>query len=92
MKYVGKESTHEPGTVRAIPSGVLNQLAKLTSRKPSIHSKGIDKIYPDHVNTLPKAGLVPPNFPTKGSLWIKHDEILNIEKEPDVSKKKNRNF
>ena len=30
MKYVGKESTHTPGTLRAIPSGLLNRLAKLT--------------------------------------------------------------
>ena len=36
LKYVGKESTHTPGTLRAIPSGVFNCLAKLTSRKPSI--------------------------------------------------------
>ena len=30
LKYVGKESTHTPGTLRAIPSGVLNRLAKIT--------------------------------------------------------------
>ena len=36
LKYVGKESTHTPGTLCAIPSGVFNCLAKLTSRKPSI--------------------------------------------------------
>ena len=35
-KYVGEESIHTPGTLCAIPSGVLNRLAKLTSRKPSI--------------------------------------------------------
>ena len=32
LKYVGKESTYTPGTLRAIPSGVLDRLAKLTSR------------------------------------------------------------
>ena len=36
LKYVGKESNHAPGNLRAIPSGVFNHLAKLTSRKPSI--------------------------------------------------------
>ena len=36
LKYVGKESTHTPGTLRTIPSGVFNRLAKLTSRKPSV--------------------------------------------------------
>ena len=33
LKYVGKESTHTPGTLRAIPSGVVNRLAKLTFDK-----------------------------------------------------------
>ena len=36
LKYVGKESTHTPGTLHAIPSGVFKRLAKLTSGKPSI--------------------------------------------------------
>ena len=69
LKYVGKESTHTPSTLRAIPFGVLNRLAKLTSRKPSIHSEGVYNIYPDHANALRKASLTPPNFPTMGDLW-----------------------
>ena len=44
FKYVGKESTNTPCTLRAIPSGVLNGLTKLTSRNPSIHSEALDKI------------------------------------------------
>ena len=35
LKYIGKESTHTPSTLRAIPSGVFNRLVKLTSRKLS---------------------------------------------------------
>ena len=34
IKYVGKESTHTPGTFRAIPLGVLNRLANITSKNP----------------------------------------------------------
>ena len=64
LKYVGKESTHTPNTLRAITLGVMNVLAKLISRKPSIHSEGVDKIYPYHVKALRKAVLAPPNFPT----------------------------
>ena len=30
LSYVGKGSTHTPGTLHAIPLGVLNYLAKLT--------------------------------------------------------------
>ena len=48
LKYVRKDSTHTPGTLRAIPSGVLNRLAKPTSQNPSLQFKGVDKVYPDH--------------------------------------------
>ena len=33
LKYVGIGSTQTPGTIRAVPSGVLNRLAKPTFRK-----------------------------------------------------------
>ena len=91
MKYVGKESTRTPGTLYAIPSGVLSSLAKLVSRKPSTLSEGVDKIYPNHANALRKAGLAPSNFPTMGDLWSKQDEKVDMKKEPDVNKNKNRN-
>ena len=68
LKYVGKETTHTPGTLRAIPSRVLNRLAKLNSRNPSLHSEGVDKVFPDYVNALRKACLAPPDFPTMGDL------------------------
>ena len=42
LKYVGKKITHKPGTLRAIPSGVLNRLAKLTSQKTPLHSEGVE--------------------------------------------------
>ena len=74
MKYVGKESTHTPGTLRAIPSGVLNCSAKLTSRNTFIQSEAVDTIYPAHANALRKAVLVNPVFPTIGELWEKQDD------------------
>ena len=46
LNYADKESTHTPDTLCAIPSGVLNRLAKITSRNPYIHAKVVDKIYP----------------------------------------------
>ena len=45
LKYVGKLSTHTLGTLHAIPSVVLNCLAKLTSRKLSVHPKRIESVY-----------------------------------------------
>ena len=91
LKYVSKESTHTPGTLRKIPYGVLNRLAKLTSRKPSVQAESVYTISPAHANTLCKAGLAPPVFPTMGELWEKQDEKVEKNKERDVSVKKNRN-
>ena len=63
LKYFGKGITHTPSTLQAIPSGVLNRLVKLTSRKPNFNSKRVDNVYPNHDNALRKAGLTPPIFP-----------------------------
>ena len=71
LKCVGKESTHTPGTLRAIPSGVLNRLVKIASIKLYIQAAAVDSIYPDHANALRKAGLAPSVFPTMGELWGK---------------------
>ena len=77
LQYVVKDSTHAPGTLRAITSGVLNRLNKLTSIKPSINSEGLEKIYRDHANALRKAVLAPPNLPTMGYLLSKQDEKVD---------------
>ena len=66
LEYFGKESTHTPGTLRAITSGVLNRLAKITLQKTSFHYEGLDKIYPDHANALREAGLATTIFPEMG--------------------------
>ena len=79
LKYVGKEITQTTGTLRAIPSEALNHLDKLTSRKPSVHSEGVDKIYPNYANALCKAGLALSNFLTMGDLWSKQDENMDME-------------
>ena len=91
LKYVGKDSTHTPGTPGAIPSGVLNRLDKLTSRNPSIPAEAVDKIYSDQMNAFRKAGLAPPVFPTMKDLWRKQDKKVEIEQERDFDGNKNRN-
>ena len=60
-------STHTPGTLRAIPSGVINRLLQnSTLEKPSLNSEGVDKIYPDHEKSIREVGLEPPILPTMG--------------------------
>ena len=66
FKYIGKWSTHTTGTLHAIPSGVLNCLEKITSRKTIFQSEMVDNVYLDHVNNIRKAGLAPPISPTMG--------------------------
>ena len=88
LYYVVQESTHTPCTLRAIPSEVLNCLAKIASGNTPIHSEAVDKIYPNHANVLRKASLAPPTFPRMGDLWRKQDEKVDSDKERDVSKKK----
>ena len=42
------------------------------------------------MNAIFKVGLASPNLPTMGDFWRKQDEKVDMEKEQDVSKKKNR--
>ena len=66
LNYTGMGSANKPGNICAIPSGVFNILAKLTFTKTFLHSEGVDKIYPDHVDALREAGLATPNLPKMG--------------------------
>ena len=74
LNYVGIGSTHTPSTLRAITLGFLNHTVKLTSRKPSFHSKRNDSVYPDHLNALRNVGLEPTFFLTMGKFWKGQDE------------------
>ena len=56
---VGKGITHTPGILHEIPSGVLNHLEKLTSRKASFHYERIENVYSGHANSLREAVLAP---------------------------------
>ena len=69
LKYVGRGITHTPDNPHNIPSGVLNSLENITSRKPNFHSQRVDNVYPDRVNALREAGLAPPIFQAMGELW-----------------------
>ena len=64
LKYLNADSTHLPSTFRAIPSGVLNRLSKLTSKIKLLGDVTIDTIYPHHAKALQTAGIAPKTFPT----------------------------
>ena len=63
---VGKDSTQTQSTLRAIPTGVLNSLEKLTSLKPDFRSKRVWCVYPNHTNDPHKEGLEPSIFHIMG--------------------------
>ena len=52
LKYLNKGSAHTRACLKAIPYGVLNRLAKLTTTTPQNEHQNIDEIYPQHANAL----------------------------------------
>ena len=44
--------------------------------------------YPNHISALRKAGLTLSNLLTIGDLWSRHNEKVDMKKQPDVNKKK----
>ena len=69
LKYLNKESTHTKATSKEIPNGVLNGLAKLTSRTDGNANISIKERYPDQDNALARSGLSMKNFPDLKELW-----------------------
>ena len=61
---MNKESTHTKATFKAIPNGVLNRLAKLTSITEENSIMSIKERYADPANALARAGIGMKNFPT----------------------------
>mmetsp|Transcript_50005 Transcript_50005/g.60386 ORF Transcript_50005/g.60386 Transcript_50005/m.60386 type:complete len:119 (+) Transcript_50005:49-405(+) len=69
LKYVPANSTHMRATLRAIPTGVLLCLARLTSPSLDNADRPINTIYPNHANALCMEHLSPKTFPTLAQLW-----------------------
>ena len=70
-------------TCKAIPNGVLNRLAKPTSRTDENTKMSIKKHYPDHTNALAWAGLSMKIFPTLKEL-CKNADKRNKNKNKNV--------
>ena len=60
------------------------------SQKPSFHYEGVDKIYPDRTNSLRKAGLAPPIFPTMVELWKDQDEDMEFMTKNNLTSTKRK--
>ena len=73
LKYLNKGSTHKNTVFHAIPKGVFQRLAELTTFDASNEKLIVDQVYPLHAEKLRVAGLVRGNFPVLKECLKKDD-------------------
>jgi hypothetical protein len=81
LKYLNKGSTHTGSVFKAIPHGVYQRLAKLTTMTKENRNLSLKAIYPKHFEALKHAGLVQGRVPT-----LKHAK-RNIARLKKLSEK-----
>ena len=94
LKYLNSNSSHMPSTFRAILSGVLGWLSKLTSKSKKLDDTPIDEVYSHHSRALKISGIAPNKFPTFkeiGTEQIKYYEEKKVELRKSKDKKRKRN-
>lgn len=64
LLYLNRGSSHTSPCYRAIKSGVLGRLAKLTSATAANLGRPMHQLYPEHTKALQQAGLSGPVLPT----------------------------
>ena len=85
IKYVSKYSDHTLQVLRAIPLGVLERLAKLTSITDSNENESMENLYPMHVDALLKGG-----FLNKNNVLTLKQVIEEMEKSARAEARKER--
>lgn len=64
LKYLNADICHTKACLIAVPHGVLNRLAKLTSPTPINIERKLDMLYPEHAIALWNTKIAPKEFPT----------------------------
>ena len=93
LKYLNSDSAHHPATFKAIPSGVLERLEKLTSKSKKIESTKIKQIYPVYCQAIKTAKLVLKEFLTFLQIENLRNQRTTKEKfteKKEKEKKRNR--
>ena len=94
FNYVVRGITHTPCALRVIALGVLNRLAKLTSRKLIFYFKRVGNFYLNHVNDLHKVGLELPisrqwenngNFKMKKRILRRKNNLKSTKRKAEMS-------
>ena len=88
LKYLNKGSAHTPSCFKAVSTGVMKRLTKLTSVTKENCNLKLDKIYPLHFEALNKADLLK-NVEIP-SLAEKKKEMEDERKNPTLNKVKKR--
>ena len=91
MKYLNSSSIHAPNCLKAIPNGVCQRLAKLTTMDESNKDLKLNVIYPIHFEALEKAGLIKGNkVPTLGTLKAAIEQSENSTTPNWLEKRRER--
>ena len=77
LKYLNSGSTHTKCCIRAIPQGVFNRLAKLTSNTCANTNQRMTDLYPIHGRALGAAGILPDEIPRLGDVLGEMKESTN---------------
>jgi hypothetical protein len=90
LKYLNKGSAHTEACYKAIPKGVYQRLAKLTSMTEENENLTLDAIYPRHFKALEHAGLVEGIIPTLKEQKMKIEEMKKQSKKSESTKAKQK--
>ena len=90
LKCLNQGSAHTPKCFKAIPQGVCQRLAKLTTVTEKNANKTLKEIYPDHFKALETAKLVTDSIPTLKQEIQKREASLNRKTSAKKTKQKER--
>ena len=79
LKYLTAGSSHPAHVFKAVRTGVLGRLARLTSATPTALTTPLDELYPEHAAALSAAGIVNDQFPTLRSELARLDRTHHAD-------------
>lgn len=90
LKYLNKGSSHTNPCFKAIPKGVCQRLAKLTTVTKENGDKPLNEIYPNHFKALEHAGLIEEKVPTLREELAKKPAETNYRKKSQNNRNRKR--
>jgi hypothetical protein len=88
LKYLNKGSTHTGAVFKAIPKGVYQRLAKLTTMTEMNGNLTLKEIYPKHFKALEHANLVKGKIPTLRETKLEIETLKMLSEASKAAKEK----